>query len=110
MDNDSLEVYDFGYRLRDLRKARRLTQAQVGKMIGVHKNTIGAYENNVKTPSIKKIIKLANLFRTSTDYIFGIKDNEARNEAIYINDLSKEKQEIVLEFINLIRKAPPLEG
>lgn len=45
-------VYDFGYRLKKLRKNKRMTQEGAAKRLGVSKTTISGYENNVKNPSL----------------------------------------------------------
>jgi len=101
MSNDNFEVYDFGYRLGDLRRARKITQKQLGEIVGTHENNISAYESNTRNPSGKMIAKLATALRTSADYLLGIKDEEP----IYFEGLSKEKRKLVYEYVELLKKS-----
>lgn len=63
--------YDFGERLKGLRLEKSLSQPQVATRIGVSKTVISNYENNYKLPSTENLVKLAQLFNTSTDYLLG---------------------------------------
>lgn len=92
------DVYDFGVRLRQLRKRKGITQSQLGEILGVTKNAVSHYESNTQTPSIAKIVQLAIHLNTSTDYLLGL-DNEP---VIKISKLSPEKQQFVMDFIKYI--------
>ena len=65
------DVYDFGLRLKNLRRRKKLTQKQLGDLLQVTKDTISHYENNTQTPSVAKIVQLAIYLNTSTDYLLG---------------------------------------
>ena len=84
-------VYDFGLRLRELRKKKNLSQAQVAKRLNLTKASISGYENNVITPSIDTIKEFAILFNTSTDYILGLD----KKEFIVIDELTPRQKEII---------------
>lgn len=88
-----------GIRLKELRTAKGLSQSDVSKKIGVAKGTISTYERNVKNPSMEIIIKFAVLFNVSVDYILGFTDRAC----IYLDDLSKENQQIVLKTISTLK-------
>lgn len=64
--------FDFGYRLRDLRESKKLTQTQVAKRLNLSKTSISGYENNIKTPSLDVLAKLSILYGVSSDYILGL--------------------------------------
>lgn len=66
-----------GDRLKKLRTKFGLSQTQAAKAIGVADSTYSEYEKdtNNKTPSPAKLIKLASLFNTSTDYLLGRTEN-----------------------------------
>ena len=84
-------VYDFGLRLRSLRLERKLTQAQVAKRIEVSKAAISGYENNVKTPSLEILKKLALFYGVSTDFLLGLKDSRV----LPIDGLTQRQLEIL---------------
>ena len=71
--------------LKKLRKTYKLTQAQLGKKIGVAGNSIGQYENGLREPSIDVLIKISEIFNVSVDEILGIKKESAnQNESASI--------------------------
>ena len=40
-------IFDFGYRLKDLREKKNLTQSQAAARLGVSKASISGYENTI---------------------------------------------------------------
>lgn len=64
-------------RLKLLREEKNMLQEDLGKIIGVSKSAIGFYENEKRDMSPETIIKLANFFNVSTDYLLG--KSEIRN-------------------------------
>ena len=64
-------IAKFSTRLRELRQSKGLRQEQVAKLIGVNKSAISTYENDIRQPSFEILVRLANLYRVSTDYLLG---------------------------------------
>lgn len=65
-------------RIRDLREDRDLTQTQLAKQLNMSQTGYSKYEtgeNDIPTPIL---IKLANLYGTSIDYLLGQTDNPKR--------------------------------
>lgn len=50
-------------RLREIRIKHKLTQAEVGKILGVAQNTVSTWESGRTEPDISKIKALAKLFK-----------------------------------------------
>lgn len=69
------QVYDFGMRLRQLREERGISRPAFAKKLGVSKETVYRYENNIQSPSLERTIQIAVILRTSVDYLVGL-DNE----------------------------------
>lgn len=65
---------EFPGRLRRLRERRRINRKAVGECCGLSKNIIGMYERGEKEPSLKTLIKIADFFEVSTDYLLGRKN------------------------------------
>ena len=66
-------------RLRSLRKAAGKTLKEISEVLGVSLSTYAGYEaapstNNHRVPSLDKIMKLANYFGVSVDYLIGNSD------------------------------------
>ena len=64
----------FAQRFKYLRQSKGLTQVQLGKGLGVKKQTISNWENDNIMPSVEMLEKIANYFHVSTDYLLGRDD------------------------------------
>ena len=58
-----------GRRLKRLRQDRNWSQAQLGRQIGVHQKQISGYERGVHVPSTDVLVRLAQVFGVSLDYL-----------------------------------------
>ena len=97
-----------GERIKKLRTYRKLTQEEVGKIIGASKQTLHKYENGIITNiPLDKIESLANLFDVSPSYIMGwdneepkiYKYQEYEQKVLYpYNKLSDEGKEKVITY------------
>ena len=59
-----------GNRLRELREAKGLTQAQLADLIGVSRKTVNTVENGVFIPSTVVALKLAGALGCSVEELF----------------------------------------
>lgn len=64
----------FAKRLKELRKEKGLSQAKLAEVLFVDKSSIAKYETGKSTPSVDMLIKLAEYFKVSTDYLLGLAD------------------------------------
>ncbi|MDT3417199.1 transcriptional regulator with XRE-family HTH domain [Brevibacillus aydinogluensis] len=69
----------FGQRLRLLRKMKKMTQQELADYLQVAKTTISSYEKGVNEPSHETLMKLADLFEVSTDFLLGRTDIKERH-------------------------------
>ena len=60
-----------GKRIKDLRTQRKLSQQELGDLLGVTKVSVCGYENGTRIPNLEKLIKLAEVLETTTDYLLG---------------------------------------
>ncbi len=58
-------------RLEDLRVDHDLTQKQIADHLGIQREVYRRYEKGTQTIPIDYLIKLADLYKTSVDYIIG---------------------------------------
>lgn len=61
-----------GHRIYELRLARNWSQVELGKRLGVAKQTVSNWENDNIQPSIEMLIRLSRLFDVTTDYLLGL--------------------------------------
>lgn len=62
----------FGEVLRDLRKDRGMTQADLARELFLTPMTISSYERDRSVPDDATKIKIARLFNVSLDYLLGL--------------------------------------
>lgn len=62
-------------RLKELRDEKKLSQEEVAKAIGTSQTNIGRWEKGLNEPSSGFVIKLANYFEVSIDYLLGREDD-----------------------------------
>ena len=59
------------FRLKELRKARNISQLKLAMDLNMNQNTISRYENLEREADYKTLIKLADYFDVSIDYLLG---------------------------------------
>ena len=62
-------------RIKELRLEKGITQNDLAKSIGVTGKSVWAYENKIAVPPLDVLIKLANFFQCSLDYLCGRSDD-----------------------------------
>ena len=96
--NDQRKI--IGRRLKECREKTKLTQAQVAEKIGIERVSVSNYEIGRVSPPWDVLIKFADLFNTSTDYLLGNTDDPDKpfvDEPDTI-DLELEDEEILQKF------------
>ena len=62
-------------RIRNLREVRDMSQTQIAKILGMSQTGYSKYETGENDVPTAILIKLADLYDVSIDYIFGRTDN-----------------------------------
>lgn len=76
-------------RYKECRIARQMSQKFVALSVGVSPPMVSQWENGVKKPSKETLVKLADLFGVTTDYLLG-HDTDIKKEAAALDsDLDK---------------------
>jgi len=74
-DNNIFEVITLlGDKIKKLRKSKNITQEELGKNIGVTTSMVGMYETNARKPSYEVLIKIAEFFSVSTDFLLNTEE------------------------------------
>lgn len=84
-------------RLKELREAHSLTQTELAEKLGVSKQSVSNWENDNIQPSIEMLIKMADLFAVSTDYLLDRDDKKyievsglTKNQVAHVQQLVKD--------------------
>ena len=64
------------FRLKELRKQRKISQLKLALDLNMNQNTISRYETMEREADYKTLIKFADYFGVSLDYLLGRVDKE----------------------------------
>ena len=90
----------FGERLKELRTLRGLSQEELGKRLGVSKQTVSNWEIENVTPALDMFLNIVNYFHTTPNYLLGydaahmlnmegLDDHEVSHTMLFVDDLKK---------------------
>lgn len=65
-------------RLEDLRVDNDKTQIEIAEYLNLNRNVYWRYEKGEREVPVWALIKLADYYRVSTDYLLGLTDDPAR--------------------------------
>ena len=86
--------------IHNLRKSRNLSQVDVARELGVSKQSVSNWENDNILPSIDMLIKIAQFFSVSTDYLLEL---DVRSY-LEVSGLTLEQLSHIQMIINDLRK------
>lgn len=81
-------------RIRSLREDRDLRQVDVAKATGIDQRSLSNYETGKTNPDSFAIIKLAEFFGVSCDYLLGVIDTDLSTPEAVIEELKQIEQRI----------------
>ena len=66
-------------RLKELRRSRRITQLKLAMDLNLTQNTVSRYETGEREPGIAELVRIADYFHISVDYLLERTDNPEMN-------------------------------
>ena len=93
-------MVDFSQRLKQIRRDKHLTQAQVAARIGVTPSMVSSYETDIRLPSYEVLLRIADMFGVSVDFLLGRQERRMLD----ISDLSDEEAAIVCDMVEVLKK------
>jgi transcriptional regulator with XRE-family HTH domain len=105
-----------GERIGLLREKHSLTQEDLSNKLGITRASLSHYENNRREPDYNTIVKIANFFKVSTDYLMGRTDEHQTmlNEEVreFVESLELSDSNIMEKFALTIdgKKLSPEES
>ena len=88
-------------RLKSSRISVKLSRKQVGELIGVSESMIGLYEGGARQPSLVALIKLASIYKVSTDYLLGCEKQSKLS--VSLDGLSEQQIQIIQQTVHCFR-------
>ena len=71
-------------RLKELRIKNNYSQYEIADLIGVAQVTYSHYELGRRSVSIQNLVKIANIYNVSTDYLLGISDDKLEQNSTFV--------------------------
>ncbi len=72
----------FSERLREARKAKHYSQAEVSRLLGVTQQAVGKWETGRSTPDPQTVARLAEILDTTADMLLGLQSNADAHGAV----------------------------
>lgn len=101
----------FGKRLKIARTESGYNQEYVSEVLGVTRAAYSRYENDLREPTVDYILKLANLFNVSADFLINtnlynknavLNDTEKKLLNIF-RDLNEQGQDYLMQTIDMVK-------
>ncbi len=109
-----MKSISFGKRLTEVRKDKKMSQDEVGKLVGVHGAVIGRYERDEVKPSIEMATQLAEALEVSLDYLVGSTDilleKSIVNRVLDIQKLKENDKQDVFALLDAFIKQTKLQS
>ncbi|WP_317942796.1 helix-turn-helix transcriptional regulator [Carnobacterium maltaromaticum] len=92
----------FGQKLNYLREKQGLTQNELARILFIQQTTVSSYEKDKISPSAETIVKAADYFNVTADYLLEIKSNKtpSKIEEVFQDLLIELENEHEFDFIN----------
>ena len=85
----------FADRLRDARKAKRYSQTEVSRMLGVTQQAVGKWETGRSTPDPQTVARLADILDTTAEALLGLQQAPTAAAAVGRNAFSRYTESLV---------------
>ena len=87
--------------LKRLRSEKKITQEQLGKAIGVSQQAVNSYENTETQPDFNTLVKIADYFNVTVDYLLGHESHNELPAEIRKYSFGQEEIELISEYLGL---------
>lgn len=116
----------FNETLKKLRREKKLSQKELGNKLGLAESTIGMYEQGKRQPDYETLLKIADFFEVTLDFLLGnpkdassVKEKEAAysisDPDLQIafkdaSDFSEEARRQAIDFIEYLKEKEKAKG
>lgn len=77
----------FAENFKKLRKEKHITQQIIADYLGITRQAIAAYEKGKREPNLKMVVKIAEFFEVSVDYLLGVSQLRLANAQIVSDNI-----------------------
>ena len=103
-----------GERITSLRKDRNLSQGQLAELLGITRQAVSKWENDIAVPDALKMIHLADLLDTDIEYLSTGRRNFGRRPPVVLNEVKVvekvvEKPVVQIETVEKVVEVPVVQ-
>ena len=84
-----------GDRIKQLRTDAKMTQPELAAKLEVTRSAVATYENNTRQPSFHILVRIAEIFHVSTDYLL----LGSRDDSLNVSGLTIDQKAILVNLI-----------
>ncbi|MBL4753430.1 MAG: helix-turn-helix transcriptional regulator [Flavobacteriales bacterium] len=104
----------FGERCTQIRKRKKVSQADMGKLLSIDGDAYGRYERDEVKPSIDMAVKISNALMVSLDFLVGKTDLELDNNMLKriqeVSNMDEQDKEHVFSLLDAFIAKTRLKG
>lgn len=87
--------------LRLLRNQKNLSQQKLADILHVSQQSVYKYENGVTSPDFQTLMRMADFFDTSIDYLIGYTDISHKIEPVTEYKLNPDEEDLIRKYRSL---------
>lgn len=91
-------VLPIAERIKTLRMRSMMTRTDLANKLGVTRSSVNAWEMGISVPTTDKIVEIALLYGTTTDYIFGLEERQM----VDLSNVSPNIKDILSELVRYL--------
>lgn len=96
-------IYGLAKKPTLLRQQHKLSQSEVARRLNISSSAVSAFEAEQISPSLETLVKLANLYHVSTDYLLGV--DYPRDKAVLdTSGLNKQQLTVLQNLIDVMKQ------
>lgn len=84
-------INELGLRLKLERVRCRLTQKDVAKILNIDASSISSYETGNATPPTEVLMKIANIYKVTTDFLLGLE----KRSCVFTDGLNDDQVDVL---------------
>ena len=82
-------------RIKELREEKKLSQTALAQSVGTSQRNIGRWENGENEPTYSQLVKIADYFGVTIDYLVGREDDFGVVKLENLSQISNDEKELI---------------
>lgn len=97
-----------GERISDLRKSKNISQEQLARYLGISRQAVSKWENDLSSPDTLNLIKLADLLETEVAYL-ATGQKPVYTHPVYVDKVQVVEREVPVSVEKIVEVPVPVE-